>query len=473
MKGDKVVNLLQRPTITFVIICLICTLCSNTVIGSMTIKEEKELGERLALQIQQNVEMVDDPIVNVYIEEVGRRLTEAARDRRFDYRFYVVREQEPNAFAIPGGHIFLTSGLIRFVETEEELAGVIGHEIAHSVLRHMDKALDRARRLSLLTLAAIIAGAFLTKDVKGAATLSTGAMAMAQSLMLKYTRENEIEADQKGMRYLIDAGYPPQGILAFLKKIYRWQRAISPEIPTYLSTHPAVDERISYLSDTLKCMAQPLSSQPPAAGDLRKIQVRLFIKEKGGGEGISHFLSQLRERPNESNLLYAIGVSYVNVGRPREAITYLAEAERLSPGDVLVRRELGIAYFQAKEIDKALELLSEAIDAFPRDTTTLFYLAQGNQEMGHWDKAIFFYQRMLDIEPKRTEVYYNLGVIYNNKGALDLAHQYFGLYFREKGMRESALYHFRQALEHAKDPEQKRRLERLLRECEGKKGTSS
>jgi predicted Zn-dependent protease len=115
----------------------------------MTLQEERELGDELAREIQQKLDMVNDPLITAYVDEVSSRLVEKARDHRFQYRFYVVKEQEPNAFAIPGGHIFITSGLIRLVDTEDELAGVIGHEIAHGVLRHIDKAIDRAKRISL------------------------------------------------------------------------------------------------------------------------------------------------------------------------------------------------------------------------------------------------------------------------------------------------------------------------------------
>jgi predicted Zn-dependent protease len=461
-----------RPIVILVILCFMATvLPPASGQASMTVKKEKELGDRLALEIQQNVDMVNDPLIKAYVDEVGRRLVEEAHDRRFDYRFYVVNEQTPNAFAIPGGHIFVTSGLIRFVDTEDELAGVIGHEIAHSVLRHIDKAMDRAKRLSLLTLAAIIAGAFLTKDAKGAATLSTGAMAMAQSLMLKYTRENEAEADQKGIKYLTDAGYGSQAMVTFLKKIYSWQRAIAPDIPTYLSTHPGIDDRITYLSDTFTTTPQYIGIHPPAAGDLEKIKIRLSLREKGGMEGINRFSSLLREKPGDVDILYGLGVSYAMVGRVHEAIPYLSEALKASPKDALIVRELGIAYFQAKELDKALDVLKDSIHTFPHDTTILYYLAQGNQEKGRWDDALSFYQRVLELEPGRVELYYNLGVVYDKKGVLDLSHENFGRYFKEKGQRDIALFHFKKALEYTQDPRKKRELEGLIKECEGKRKT--
>jgi predicted Zn-dependent protease len=469
MSLQAVASLPMRSIVTAVILCFILSVFPLTTgIASMTVEEEQEMGDKLALEIQQKLDMVNDPLVKAYVDEVGRRILEEAHDQRFHYHFYVVKEQEPNAFAIPGGHIFVTSGLIRLVDTEDELAGVIGHETGHSVLRHIDKAIDRAKRISLVTLAAVIAGAFLSKGAKGAATLTTGAMAMAQSLMLKYTRENEVEADQKGMTYMTDAGYDSQAMVVFLKKIYRWQRFSSPDVPTYLSTHPGIDARISYLSDTFMTAPKALAPHPPAAGDLKKLQIRLFLNERGGAEGINTFSSLLRENPGDVNSLYGLGVSYVMVGRTDEAITALSKALKISPQDGYIKRELGIAYFQAQEVDKAINTLQDALGTFPRDTNLLYYLAQGYQERGQWDQALSFYKQVLELDPRRVEIYQNLGVVYGKKGLLGPAHENFGLYFKEKRELETALFHFSKALEYTRDGEKRRQLEELIRECEGK-----
>jgi predicted Zn-dependent protease len=457
----------MRSLVTLVALCFTLSVSlPTTAIASMTVKEEQELGDKLAREIQQKLDMINDPLIKTYVETIARHLVEEARDHRFDYRFYVVKEQEPNAFAIPGGHIFITSGLIRLVDTEDELAGVIGHEIAHGVLRHIDEAIDRAKRISLVTLAAIIAGAFLSKDAKGAATLTTGAMAMAQSLMLKYTRENEVEADQKGMKYLTDAGYDSRAMVVFLKKIYRWQRFTSPDVPTYLSTHPGIDSRIAYLSDTFLTAPKSLTPHPAPAGDLKKLQIRLFLNEKGGAEGINKFSSLLREKPGDPNSLYGLGVSYAMVGRSNEAITALSKALQATPGDGYIMRELGIAYFQAQEVDKALDVLQAASGAFPHDTNLLYYRAQGYQVKGQWDQALSFYQRVLERDPQRVEIHHNLGVVYDKKGLLGPAHEHFGIYFKEKGERETALFHFRKALEHTRDWKKGRQLEKLIQEME-------
>jgi predicted Zn-dependent protease len=461
-----------KSIVAFVTLCfIILTFLPPSGIASMTVGEERDMGDKLALQIQQDVEMVNDPLVQEYVDEVGGRIVGQAHDARFSYRFYIFKEEEPNAFAIPGGHIFISSGLIRMVDTEDELAGVIGHETGHCVLRHIDKAIDRSKRLSLLTLAAILAGAFLSKNSTGGSALSAGAMAMAQSLMLKHSRENEYEADHMGIQYMAEAGYDPQGIVNFLKKIARMERYTSPEIPSYLSDHPATDERVAYLSDTRTAMPKSFRAHPPTAGDLEKIKIRLSLGEKGGEEEINQFSSLLKEKPGDADILYGLGISYAMVGRTQEAISYLSVAQKASPTDAYVLRELGIAYFQTKEVDKALDALQDAVRTFPHDTTILYYLGQGNEEKGRWNDALSFYQRVLGLDPKRVEVYYNLGVVYGKKGLMGTSHENFGLYFKEKGQQEAALFHFRKALEYARDQSKREHLEELIKECESKKKT--
>ena len=199
---------------------------------------------------------------------------------------------------------------------------------------------------------------------------------------------------------------------------------------------------------------------------MKKLQIRLFLNERGGREGIKKFSSLLREKPGDTNTLYGLGVSYVMVGRTNEAIAALSKALKLSPHNEYIMRELGIAYFQAQEVDKALDALQAALHSFPHDTTILHYLAQGYQERGQWDQALSFYQQVLELDPRRVEIYHNLGVVYDKKGFLGPAHENFGLYFKEKRERETALYHFRKALEHTQDGKKRRELEGLIEECQ-------
>ena len=425
---------------------------------ALSTSEEKKLGERLAKELARKLEIVRDPVINFYVWRVGKRIVKEASDTRFRYRFYVVKEPEPNAFTIPGGHVYVTSGLLRMVEDEDELAGVLAHEVAHSILRHISKAMDRAKRISLATLAAIIAGAFLSRNAKGAEAIGTSAIAMAQSLMLRYTRENEVEADQLGVKLMMRAGYRPGAMVRFLKKIYKWERMTSPDVPTYLRTHPAISDRIAYLSQSYPPTA-PDRSQP--MGDLRKVQKRVFVIEKGAFGALEQFGGSMGDDPE---FLYGLGIALLGSGREEEALRAFQRALSKSPDDPYLLREIGLILYRRGASRRASPYLERAIKAFPLDEELIDALAQVYRKEGRWDEAAFLYERALK-EEVRPALYHSLGELYASRGDQVKAHKNFGLFFLKKGDKKMALYHFRKALRGAQGAE-RGEIERLIEECE-------
>src|SRR5512136_2382447 len=160
---------------------------------AMTTEEEKKLGKRVLLEIQKEADIVRDLNVQAYVERVGYSLVDQLGPTPFDFRFYVIKALDPNAFAIPGGYIFVTTGLLILAENEHEVAGVLSHEIAHVTARHVAQMIERSKRLNIATLAAMIAGMLLGGAAgggQGGQAAAAMAMATAQALTLKYTREN-------------------------------------------------------------------------------------------------------------------------------------------------------------------------------------------------------------------------------------------------------------------------------------------
>ena len=107
-----------------------------------SVEDERELGEKVSQDIRRRMEIIQAPPIQGYVDNLGRRIVSSADPSEFPIRFFVIKESEPNAFAIPGGTIFVTSGLIRLVESEDELAGVMGHEVAHVVRRHIAQSVE-------------------------------------------------------------------------------------------------------------------------------------------------------------------------------------------------------------------------------------------------------------------------------------------------------------------------------------------
>ena len=188
--------------------------------------------------------------VVAYVNNIGKRILSALPQQPFKYRFYVIDEDVYNAFATPAGHIFVYTGLLDAMEEEEELAGILGHEIAHVYCRHISQKIERSKKIGVATLAGIAAGILLGVGGAGeaASAVTMGSMAAGQTAELSYSRENEMQADQFGLKFITEAGYSASGLLKILKKIRSKTWFGSDQIPKYLMTHPAVEDRIAFIA---------------------------------------------------------------------------------------------------------------------------------------------------------------------------------------------------------------------------------
>jgi len=162
----------------------------------LTIEKEKQIGEEFVLQLQQVVTLVDDPFLTSYINRLGQRLVSQMGPQPFKYRFFIIADPSVNAFAVPGGYVFVHTGLIRLMDREGELAGVLAHEISHVYCRHMAKTLEKAKITSIAALMGALAAVFLGGAIGPG--LMAGSMAAGESAMLKYSRDFEQEADATG-----------------------------------------------------------------------------------------------------------------------------------------------------------------------------------------------------------------------------------------------------------------------------------
>ena len=166
-------------------------------LDALTTREEKALAEEFLKAVYAHYTVIDDPVVNQYINELGGKLTRNVPRQPFGFRFHVIQEDTFNAFAGPGGNIFIFSGLIEAMSTENELAAIMAHEIAHVTLRHIPEMIERSKRTGFATMAGVIAGILV--GLGGAPTagtaLSMGSLAAGQTISLAYSRENELQAD--------------------------------------------------------------------------------------------------------------------------------------------------------------------------------------------------------------------------------------------------------------------------------------
>jgi predicted Zn-dependent protease len=206
-------------------------------INIVSVSEEEQIGESLAREIATELVFVEDRRVIHRIHTMGQRLLEGLPYRDFTYRFNVVRDETPNAFTIPGGRIYVHTGLIDFAKDDSEIAGVLAHEIGHAFERHPAKAISRAYGIDTL-------GRLLLKDPQS--RFRTVALELAKGgFLARYGREDEYRADEISHLLVKKAGYPTDGLLRFLERLQsRQQGGFS--IPFFRS-HPPTPDRIARL----------------------------------------------------------------------------------------------------------------------------------------------------------------------------------------------------------------------------------
>ena len=434
---------------------------------NFSVEEERRLGDRFEKELENHLELIKDPSIQGYIDRIGKKITSQIDYKPFDFNFHVYVASDPNAFAIPAGYIYISSGLIIMAENESELAGVMSHEIAHVTARHIAEKIEKERKLSIGTLAAILAGLFLGGSGKAAGAIGAFSMATAQTLSLKYTRENEEEADRLGLGYLIGAGYDGSGLIGFLEKMKRHRLQVY-QIPQYLLTHPEAETRVDYLDVMLRRFPKQKEPEGMIEG-FQRVQVKVMVHSRSPEHAREYFESALESNPGRSDLIYGLALANQKLGNYDEAIEGLNQALTIYPDDSEILSHLGVCHFSEGRTDDAISVLERSVANDQRNTSALYYLGRSYQEKGRFNEAIKVYHKLKRLNAKHIDVYYNLGVAYGKAGHMGESHRSFGTFFKLKNKWDSALFHFNRALKYySNDTKEKREILREIKMIKGK-----
>ena len=373
--------------------------------GEFTIKDEVELGKKIRASVRSSLPIVEDPEVVKYIEEVMARLMAQVPPQPFNYSINVVRHNAINAFAAPGGNLFLFTGLILSMDHESEMAGVLAHEIAHATQRHIAGRIAQMQKVSLLTLAGTVLGAFLGGDAGSA--MMAGSIAAGQASQLSYSRADESDADHVGMGYLIKAGYPPRGMVGAFEKIRRQQWIVGSSIPTYLSTHPAVQERITGLNTRINTLAASIRGRKDDDVKFKRIQTLIRARYSDPDQAMAAFNKQITETGAARCLGYmGQGILFAQQNRINEAAAAFDTALACAPRESLIAREAGVFHYLKGSKDRAAPLLTRALQFNPKDHIALFIYARIHADRDDLRQAQDLYRRILIDLPDDSEVHF-------------------------------------------------------------------
>jgi predicted Zn-dependent protease len=295
--------------------------------------EEQRLGLDIMRQLRQRDLVMDDVQLNAYLDSIGQSIVTYADQNGVSFTFFLVRSGSINAFALPHNFIGVNVGLLLATEREDELAGVVAHEIAHVSQRHIVRAIADMKRMALPLAAAMVASAALA-----AASRQAGQAAMVSSMaasaqhQISFTRANEQEADRIGMQLLAKAGFDPRGMSDFFAKLERMSGSLENQVPEMLLTHPRPESRVADTQDRIEI--PPVRRTVPRdrkAYDLAKARARCWrprISIRSSGSLRPSWPRAMH--PSETATRYAYALALRQAGRYDEAQQQVARLQRRS-----------------------------------------------------------------------------------------------------------------------------------------------
>ncbi len=245
-KLDLKVFIIFLSTICYLLPTVFLAGCSSEY-NLVTKKEEKyyyssdkevQIGQSINRQVEKEYKFTSDPLEKKRVEDIGKKIAAVSDRKEIDYIFQVLEDDEVNAVSLPGGYVYVNSGLLAKVANDDELAGVLAHEVGHIVARHSIKKLQALQGYSILRLLVAVA------PVSGSGEVGNAADAAFAQFLLGYSREDELLADQLGARYAKLAGYDPHGMITFLLKLQDINRHMPLQEHSYFKTHPYIPDRL-------------------------------------------------------------------------------------------------------------------------------------------------------------------------------------------------------------------------------------
>lgn len=293
--------------------------------GTLSIGQEMQMGDYYVRQLRGSAPLINDPLLMQYINNLGMRLVAHANSVRTPFHFYLINNDEINAFAFFGGNVVLHSALFRYVDNESQLASVMAHEISHVTQRHLARAMESQQRSAPLTWVGALGSILLTmaNPQAGMAAL-TGTLAGTQQGMISFTRQNEEEADRIGIQVLQRSGFDPQAMPAFLGKLLDITR-FSTRPPEMLLTHPLPDSRLADARNRANQM-RPIVVQSSADFFMAKVRA-LGMYDSGHNQLTDEMLNNL----SKGNIREQRAAAYGRALQAMEAKNYAQARNLLQP----------------------------------------------------------------------------------------------------------------------------------------------
>ncbi|WP_372941715.1 M48 family metalloprotease [Shewanella sp.] len=365
-------------------------------VNTFSLEKENVYGDAYMRVIRSSAPVLNDPVLSQYLSELGNKLVANATGVKTPFYFFLLRNDEINAFAFFGGHVGVHTGLFLNADNESELASVLAHEISHVTQRHLARSIEAQQKSSTATIAGMLGAILLTIAAPqvGIAALAT-TQALATQSSINYTRLHEKEADRIGMQILVDAGFDPNAAATFFGQLaVRYRFSTTP--PQMLLTHPLPESRITEARN--RAAQYPDRYVPDSLlYQLAKARIQVRFSNFSDEAALSLFEQQLKKREythkdaalygkalalfrlekfdqaeviidellkNDDNNLFYIDTKTDLLAQKKaypEAIALLESQRKLKPTSPVININLANIYVEADQPTKAIPLLEETI----------------------------------------------------------------------------------------------------------------
>lgn len=339
----------------------------NSASNVLTAAEERKYAESLIRQMRAYELMVEDPLIHDFFSNMGFRLAANSDQPEASFTFVVLDQLEINAFAAPGGVIALHSGLILLAETQDEVAGVLSHEIAHITQLHMYRAFEKAKTMNVIATLAML-GLILASGGDGQVITGAvvGAQGMAAQARINFTRHNEVEADRVGIRTLSAAGYAPQGMADFFEKMAQTTRANGEGPPEFLRTHPVSVNRIAEAKSRIQTLPEVKAND---GSQFYLVQSRLrALLEDNPQKAAKYFETELQKPTSEARkngLRYGLAIARQRNAEFEEAEALLSHLLENEPNRLAYQLQLASLNLKRGQGEQAIDALADLYLVFP------------------------------------------------------------------------------------------------------------
>jgi predicted Zn-dependent protease len=328
-------------------------------------QKDRALGAAFMRKLRQSGLVLSDQEANSYIEALGRRLVSRSENPTKDFTFFLINDSRINAFAGPDGHIGINTGLMLAAESESELAGVIAHEIAHVTQRHLARSFEAADKISIPSMAALVAAILIgTQDGAAGAAALTAASAASLQYQINFTRANEEEADRIGIQTLATADFDPYGMAGFFERLQKSSRLYGTRPPEFLSTHPVTTNRISEAIS--RAESYPKVDRKPNL-EFLLLQAKLRVNSF---DNSSQVLTDVRRYKGNAGgdtpvERYEFAQLLAANNKLEEARGVIEKLYKSDPDRIAYRLALASILQQSKQFEPALEMYASSLALYP------------------------------------------------------------------------------------------------------------